>query len=239
MKTTATTPTIDSKFLERIKEFAFNKHEHPGESQRYGAAPYSVHLDDVHSNVKRYIHLIDPADAVDVEAAAYCHDLIEDTEVDINTLKEKTNIRIAELVYLVSNERGRNRKEKNFKTYPKIWNNPLATFIKLCDRIANTKNSRNTGHRMYKVYCEEYPIFRYALKKKIDDPYLEMWNELDELCEFCPKDFHTKEISKILDDTLSIGMIKDSKDTALNIDGKEDAVKRIIELLKETNLIRL
>lgn len=80
--------------------------------------------------------------------------------------------------FLVSNERGRSRKERNFKTYPKIWNNKLAVFLKLCDRLANTRNSRETHHRMFEVYKKEYPVFKYALKQQC---FEDMWNELDNL----------------------------------------------------------
>ena len=220
-----------------VEKFAKNKHKHPGETQRYGTAPYSVHLDAVVNNVIKYKKYLTYQEYPILIKAAYCHDLIEDTDVDINKLKEKTDPEVAELVYLVSNERGRTRKERNFKTYPKIWNNPLAKFLKLCDRIANTKNSRETGHRMYKVYCDEYPVFRYALKEKNSDQYAEMWNELDELCEFCPKEFCEEEVLKILNDNLSIIDTHVSENFTLTIDGKNKVVKEILDLLRERKIL--
>lgn len=171
---------MDQEFISRIREIAVNKHDHPSDSQRYGAAPYSAHLDDVASYANKYLHLVNEDKQEIVMGAAYTHDLIEDTDMDINTLRRLTNDDIAELVFLVSNERGRDRKERNFKTYPKIWNSRLAIFLKLCDRLANTRNSRNTGHRMFDVYKKEYPVFRYALKQD-NDPYEDMWCELDDL----------------------------------------------------------
>lgn len=218
--------------LNDVVEFASNKHEHPGESQRYGTAPYSVHLDAVASNVIKYKRYLTVSQYDILIKAAYCHDLIEDTDVDINVLKEKTDGDVAELVFLVSNERGRTRKEKNFKTYPKIWNNDLAIFLKLCDRIANTRSSKDTGYRMYKVYCDEYPVFRYALKKK--DQYTDMWNELDELCAYCPTVLCKDELKNII--IKHIYSIDKASGEKL-IDVVSDAASEIIEMFKQKKLL--
>lgn len=169
-------------YIEGIRKLAYHAHENPSKSQRYGNAPYRVHLDCVVGYIKKYLYYIDKIYHNDLICAGYCHDLIEDTEFSFNSLKEKTNSRVARLVSLVTNERGDNRKERNFKTYPKIWSNDLAIFLKICDRLANTSNSKKSGHVMYKVYMEEYPVFRYALK--IKGLYTEMWKELDKLNEY-------------------------------------------------------
>lgn len=210
------------KFIEQIKEFACNKHEHPGECQRYGNAPYSVHLDDVESNVKKFSYYLTAEEFLIVDPAAFCHDLIEDTEVDINKLRSVANRDVAELVYLVSNERGRDRKERNFKTYPKIWNNNLAIFLKLCDRIANTKNSKESKHRMYDVYRKEYPVFRYALKK--DKQYEDMWIELDALSEYYPKELNQEELERIL-----LDLLVNAQDNAY----VKITIQKIVELIKQ------
>jgi len=175
-----------NNLLEKAKEYAFNKHDLPSESQRYGNAPYSKHINDVLNKATEYIYYINENDKEDVLSACALHDTIEDTDTSPAKLSTTFNNRIADLVLRVSNERGWSRKEKNFKTYPKIWQSDLAIFIKLCDRISNTFNSKNSddekGKRMYKLYVEEYPIFRYALK--IKNLYSNMWNELDELNNF-------------------------------------------------------
>jgi (p)ppGpp synthase/HD superfamily hydrolase len=167
--------------VEKMKELAFRMHNQPSECQRYGNAPYSKHLEDVVAVIKRYLYLI-PEDKRDIVlASGYGHDLLEDTEVSESYLIRTFGFEVADIIYRVSNERGRDRKERNFKTYPKIWRNQFAIFVKLCDRIANTTNSKNTGHSMYRKYKTEYPVFRYALK--INGTYTEIWEELDKLNE--------------------------------------------------------
>lgn len=167
--------------IEKVKEFAYSKHNLPSECQRYGAAPYSKHLCDVEEIGMKYSYYISKSDIYDVLCAINFHDLVEDTDVTIKLISKLTNDRVADIVYRVTNERGYDRKEKNFKTYPKIWPVDLAIYVKLCDRIANTKNSKNSGHSMYNVYKEEYPLFKYALN--VRNLYPDMWEELDNLNE--------------------------------------------------------
>lgn len=168
--------------IEKIKKYAIGKHNLPSECQRYGNAPYAVHLEAVVTVFHEYKYYIHEKNHENIERACWCHDLIEDTEVTVRKITELSNEFVADIVYRVSNERGYDRKESNFKTYPKIWVNDFAIFVKLCDRIANTRNSKTYGHRMYKVYKEEYPIFRYALK--VRSLYPDMWNELDKLYDY-------------------------------------------------------
>lgn len=170
----------------RAKEYAFNKHDNPAESQRYGTKPYSYHLEMVVANVMKYKYLLDDEFHNDVIASAFLHDCVEDTDTTPKILKQKFNERVANIVYRVSNERGWDNREILFKTLPKIWQCELATFVKLCDRIANGRSSKegfdDKSKRIYQRYISEYPIFRYALKTK--GLYDVMWNELDDIFDF-------------------------------------------------------
>ncbi|MCK9575514.1 MAG: hypothetical protein WC979_02095 [Candidatus Pacearchaeota archaeon] len=171
-----------SKLINNVKEFAIKKHDAP-EPQRYGTAPYSFHLNGVVEVALRYIHLVPEADRENVIAACYAHDICEDTDITPSKLQKMFNKEVAWIVYRVTNEFGWTRKEKNFKTYPKIWPCDKAIFVKLCDRIFNTGYSKSgvdkESARKYKTYTEEYIIFRASLKTR--DLYPEMWRELDSL----------------------------------------------------------
>lgn len=177
---------METRLIIKAKEYAFRMHDQPSESQRYGNEPYSKHLLDVVSVALRYIYYIHIDAQEDVIASAYLHDCIEDTATNENKLLELFNERVSEIVWRVSNERGRTKKEVMFKTLPKIWQHDLACFVKLSDRIANGTNSKNgqsdKSKRMFLRYKSEYPIFRYALKT--EGLYDNMWSELDEIFEF-------------------------------------------------------
>lgn len=163
--------------VEIAREFAYRKHNQPSDCQRYGALPYSVHLEAVLAQAEKFMYYIPEEKRDIIRIACLCHDTIEDTDVSEKLLEQKFGSEVADIVYRVSNERGRDRKERNFKTYPKIWRSDLAIFVKLADRIANTTNSKKTGHSMFRKYKSEYGIFRYALK--VRGLYSDMWKELD------------------------------------------------------------
>jgi len=164
----------------KAKKFAIEVHDCP-EPQRYGSALYSKHLTDVNNVREKYKYYLKEEDQEDVEAAIWLHDTVEDTCITPSKLAKLFNIRVADIVYRVSNELGFDRKETNFKTWPKIWPNDLAIFVKLCDRIANTTNSKFgddvKSSKMYNTYTEEYIMFRAALK--VRNLYEDMWRELD------------------------------------------------------------
>lgn len=167
------------EMIEKARQLAYKMHNEPSKAQRYGNAPYNVHLEDVVSVIKRYSYYI-PEDKHDLLiVCGYLHDIVEDTEITEKYLIRNFNYEVADIIYRVSNERARDDKEKLFKTLPKIWRNDLAIFLKLSDRIANTTNSKNTGYKTYDTYKNEYPVFKYALKN--ENQYCDMWNELEKL----------------------------------------------------------
>jgi hypothetical protein len=80
----------------------------------------------------------------------------------------------SEIVYALTNEKGRNRKERAGKRYYEgIRNTPYAPFVKMCDRMANIRyscGSYNMGNlRMAKVYEDEMPYFTRAITVETDD----------------------------------------------------------------------
>lgn len=88
--------------------------------------------------------------------ACWAHDLIEDTRTNYNDLVKEVGKEIAEIVYALTNEKGRNRGERGSeKYYEGIRNTKGAIFVKLCDRIANVQYSKMTKSRMFEMYREE------------------------------------------------------------------------------------
>jgi (p)ppGpp synthase/HD superfamily hydrolase len=67
---------------------------------------------------------------------------------------------VADIVYAVTNEKGKNRKERGgVKYYEGIRQTPGAVFVKLCDRIANVQYSKMTKSRMFEMYRKENDDF--------------------------------------------------------------------------------
>ena len=92
--------------------------------------------------------------------ATWGHDLIEDTRVSYNDVMNHLGQEAADIVYAVTNEKGKNRKERGgVKYYEGIRQTPGAVFVKLCDRIANVQYSKMTGSRMFEMYRKENDEF--------------------------------------------------------------------------------
>jgi guanosine-3',5'-bis(diphosphate) 3'-pyrophosphohydrolase len=144
--------------------------------QDYDGFPYHKHLQDVERVVLEY------TTDINLRVAAWLHDVLEDGPCNYGDLKKSFGETIAEIVYKVTDELGRNRKERKEKTLPKTRKCPNATFIKICDRIANTENSNKRGHKMAKAYDEEYVFFRRSLK--VENEHNALWLRLDTLMNY-------------------------------------------------------
>jgi (p)ppGpp synthase/HD superfamily hydrolase len=113
--------------------------------------------------------------------ATWGHDLIEDCRVSYNDVNNHLGQEAADIIYAVTNEKGKSRKERaNDKYYEGIRNTPGAVFVKLCDRIANVQYSKMTKSRMFEMYKKENDEF--IVKLGYDDtnthPYFEMFSYL-------------------------------------------------------------
>ncbi|MFK7924293.1 MAG: HD domain-containing protein [Bacteroidia bacterium] len=153
---------------------------HANCNHRYDEHPYAFHLAMVAEAATALSKDYDTAIRERIVAAAWCHDLIEDARETYNDVKKVLGVEVAEIVYALTNEKGRTRSERaNSKYYEGIKATPYATLVKVCDRIANVRHSRDKGSRMYETYAAEYPNF----KAKLYEPgqYEAAWQMLTSL----------------------------------------------------------
>jgi len=113
-------------------------------NQKYDGKPYRHHLNMV---AKELLNSGYQSNDNSELVAAYCHDLIEDARQTYNDVLEKTNLKVAEITYALTNEKGKTRKERaNDKYYQGIRETQGAVIVKLCDRLANMRYSlRNSN----------------------------------------------------------------------------------------------
>ncbi len=116
--------------------------------------PYTKHLDDVVGVLKEFGY------SGKYVVAGYLHDVIEDTGVSYNDIKHHFGVEVAEIVFCVTDELGRNRKERKEKTLPKTASNPDAIIVKLADRIANVRHGGKV--KMYSKEHSEFKSFLYT-----------------------------------------------------------------------------
>lgn len=145
---------ITIPIVDRAENFAQVAHA----GQTYDEeTPYIVHLREVVGVLKSFgIH--EPT----MICAAFLHDTIEDTSKSYKDILSRFGQEVAELVFAVTNELGRNRAERAQKTYPKILACPNALVLKLADRIANVQHGAITGGKT-DMYLEEFEGFAKAL----------------------------------------------------------------------------
>jgi (p)ppGpp synthase/HD superfamily hydrolase len=162
----------------KAMEYAVRWHHISG--QTYDGFPYARHLQMVVTIAKNYLYYIDNDNKENVLASCCCHDLIEDTRLTKKHLSDYLNHQIAEIVFAVTNEQALSRTERNIKTFSKIGNSKLAIFVKLCDRIANTTNSKISAREKFDRYASEFQVFKYYLQNS-QRLYPNMWQELENL----------------------------------------------------------
>lgn len=146
----------------------------------YDGKPYAFHLQMVAEAARTFSKAYDPETREIIIAAAWCHDLIEDARETYNDVKKVLGEAVAEIVYALTNDKGRTRKERaGDRYYAGIRQTQHATLVKLCDRIANVRQSKYTAGRMFEIYQKELPAFRDQLYVKGE--LEEVWAELDRL----------------------------------------------------------
>ena len=141
---------------EKAKSFAIKAHG----DQKYGEQPYIVHLEAV------VAHLHDYGEQAVV--MGYLHDVIEDTAAVYAQLSSEFGAFIADGVAILTDEPGRNRKERKTLTYAKMarvsGELELALVVKAADRLANVQACIANGKAdLLKMYKREHSAFRSAV----------------------------------------------------------------------------
>lgn len=149
---------MEDKVL-NARGFAYTAHNKV--NHLYDDKSYSVHLNRVMVEASKHIEdNVPESDREDVLAACWLHDTIEDCRVTYNDLKKEFGGKVADIVYAVTNEKGKTRAERaNDKYYEGIRQTPHASFVKMCDRLANVRYAVENSSRMIEVYRKENEEF--------------------------------------------------------------------------------
>ncbi len=172
--------------IKKTMEFAQKAHQ----AQMYDQYPYFKHLQDVYETLLE--HGYNETEHLEILVSSFLHDCLEDCAVSYSDLKKEFGEETAENVFCMTDELGRNRKEKKEKTYPKIRSNPDSIVIKLADRISNVRNSiaqfreenwkEGNKNSFLEMYRKEYKLFRWNLY--VEGHAQNLWTTLDGLMEF-------------------------------------------------------
>lgn len=170
---------IDFEKIEIAKQYAIKCHA--STNHLYDGKPYEVHLESVYHIAFNQIHLVSEDLQTDVLCAAWCHDIIEDCRETYNDVLKVIGPKAADIVYAVTNLKGKSRSERaGVQYYQGILNTPGADYLKVCDRIANFKYSIDAKSKMAKVYADEHEYFNININR---GKYHPLFQTLNDLCE--------------------------------------------------------
>lgn len=193
---------LQEKYAEQINQIRLSAHElHDSVNQKYGEVhSYGFHLDMVVDAIRDFGYLVCACeeDILPLFFGGYYHDSIEDARLTYNDvmrvakniMTEEQALMATEIVYALTNDKGRNRAERaGEKYYRGIRETPYAPFVKLCDRYANISytcsNDKGKSERMREVYKAEVPHFLRAIDPHSDDIRFRVPKEVVEVLVEC------------------------------------------------------
>lgn len=157
---------------------AYNVAHLAHQNHQYDIYPYMYHISSVVNNAITLGY--DEA----IVIGCILHDTMEMSDISYNDIKKAFGEEVAEIVYCVTDELGRNRKERKEKTHPKIKANWKALVVKICDRIANVEHSKLYNQDKFKMYKKEHSDFVLALKDDCHNSDVnKAWDKLFKLFE--------------------------------------------------------
>lgn len=162
-----------------FRDWCIQKHDIECNQKYDGNIQYSKHLEFVVAQFHRFSYLLEDHHLSLAEMGCWGHDLIEDARVTYNELKDIAGESVANVVYCCTEDKGRNRDERHSeKYYIELSKSRIATFVKLCDIIANVLYSMVSNSSMYRKHENEH---KKTLKYLYNIEFNPMFRYLDQL----------------------------------------------------------
>ena len=154
--------------VERARVFATAAHAAVGQLRKYTYEPYIVHP----AEVVRIVRSVPHTD--EMVAAAWLHDVVEDTGVTIEVIRAEFGEKVAELVGWLTDvsrpEQGNRATRKAIDRAHTAMAPAEAQTIKLADLISNTRSIMAHDEKFAKTYLEEKRLLLEVMTK--GDPTL-------------------------------------------------------------------
>ena len=149
--------------VERARVFATAAHAAVAQLRKYTNEPYIIHPAEVASIVRSVPH------TDEMVAAAWLHDVVEDTGVTIETIREEFGTEVADLVGGLTDvsrpEQGNRATRKAIDRAHTAMAPAEAQTIKLADLISNTRSILEHDQKFAKTYLEEKRLLLEVMTK--------------------------------------------------------------------------
>jgi (p)ppGpp synthase/HD superfamily hydrolase len=163
--------------MKRVIALAEKKHSL--NNQKFDVHDYIFHLKGVAEVVLEFLSKHPNIDKL--MKIAYLHDILEDTDTTIDELLSVVDISIVDCIKLLTDKKGKNRKDRHLNTYYLIRESESAVIVKLADRIFNIRYSISNKNNLAKMYFKEADIFKFALYDPRHPYTKDLWKEYDNL----------------------------------------------------------
>jgi len=150
--------------VEKARVFATAAHAAAAQLRKYTNEPYIVHPNEV-------AQIVDSVEGATAEmvAAAWLHDVVEDTGVTLEIIKAEFGAEIADLVGWLTDvsrpEQGNRATRKAIDRAHTAMASAEAQTIKLADLISNCTSIREHDEAFAKIYFEEKRLLLEVLTK--------------------------------------------------------------------------
>jgi (p)ppGpp synthase/HD superfamily hydrolase len=149
--------------VEKARVFATAAHAAAAQLRKYTNEPYIVHPAEVVSIVKSVPH------TPEMLAAAWMHDVVEDTGVTLETIRAEFGDKVADLVGWLTDvsrpDDGPRWYRKKLDRFHTAQAPAEAQTVKLADLISNTKSIVAHDPKFAKVYLEEKRLLLEVMTK--------------------------------------------------------------------------
>lgn len=147
------------------RTFAMERHA----GQLYGNEPYAVHLAAVEQVLRDFGFVADHW-----LAAAWLHDVLEDTSASEGELRRQFGDLVTDMVLAVTGD-GPTRGARTASIYRKLLERPAVCPLKVADRIANVEAAAPGSHHLHR-YRTEQPTFGSVTRSNVP---VAMWARLE------------------------------------------------------------
>ena len=165
--------------VNKAKEFAVNAHRRIGHRRKYTRLPYATHLDNVATLVASV------TDNSETIAAAWLHDVVEDTPATLDDVEREFGSEVALMVESLTDvsrlDDGNRAKRKEMDRQHIASAAAQAKTVKLADLIDNCQDICKNDERFAKQYLKEMAHLLDVLKE--GDP--ELFRQAKETYEEC------------------------------------------------------
>jgi (p)ppGpp synthase/HD superfamily hydrolase len=141
-----------SDLVARARRYAEDAHGALDQRRKYSGRPYAEHLERV---AQRVAHVTDDRDAI---AAAWLHDVVEDTPATIEDIEREFGPAVAQLVRALTDvDRAQgNRAHRKAIDRERLANAPaVAQTVKLADLLDNAEDIARHDPHFSRVYLRE------------------------------------------------------------------------------------